>query len=186
MGTLACMVNLGGPAYPSDRIEVSTGAVTEVESIMSTAAAQSDAASGQMTVTLTESQVTSYLVYKLQQQSPQDAVPITDPQVYLRDGEIQIYGKSITTYYSANVKIAVKLSVDAEGGLKIDITEADFGPIPVPAGLRQMVTNAIRDAYRNALGSAVTHFRLENVTTESGTITMTDKPKAGEDLWPIK
>lgn len=168
--TLACVLNLGGPAYPSDRIPVSTEALTAVNQVMETAAAQSDASSGQVNVTLTEAQVTSLVAYELQQQT--DPV-ITDPQVYLRDGQVQIYGKVATTNITATGRIIVVLSVDPEGGPKIDLTSANFGPIPIPAGLRQTITNAIRDNIRNALGSAANHVRLEKITTQDGTINMT-------------
>jgi hypothetical protein len=45
--------------------------------------------------------------------------------------------------------------------------------LPVPQGLKDTVTNAIRDAYRNALGSAANHFRLENITVANGLLTIT-------------
>ncbi len=171
--TLACMINVGGPAYPSDRIPVSTEAVTQVQDIISTADAQAFQ-TGQVDISLNEPQVTSYLVYQMQQ-NPQAI--FTDPQVYLQDGQIQIYGKASQTYFTGTVRIDVALGVDDQGGLTVDITSADFGPLPVPAGLRTMVTNAIRQAYGSALGQAANHFQLEKVSIADGVLHLSGKVK---------
>jgi hypothetical protein len=167
-GTLACVLNVGGPAYPADRIPVSTEAVTQVQDVLGTADAQA-AQSGQVSLALTEPQVTSYLAYTLQQ-DPQPL--ITDPQVYLRDGEIQIYGKAAQGYFSGTVKAVVTIGIDAEGQPKIDLVSADFGPLPVPPSLRDMIVNTVRKAYADALGPAVDHFKLEKVTVADGMLTL--------------
>lgn len=173
LGTLACVVNLGGPAYPSERIPVSTEAVTQVQDILGTADAQG-AEAGKINLVMTEAQLTSYLTDQLQQQSEP---LITDPQVYLRDGTMQIYGKASQGYFTANVKIVISIGVDAEGQPKIELTSANFGPFPVPPSLRDMITNMARDAYASALGSAVTHFQLESVTIADGTLSLVGNVK---------
>ncbi len=166
--TLACVLNVGGPAYPAERIPVSTEAITQVQEALGTADAQA-AQTGQVSLTLTEPQVTSYLAYKLQQE-PQPL--ITDPQVYLRDGQVQIYGKAAQGYVAGTVKVVVTIGVDPQGQPKIDLASADFGPLPVPPSLRDLITNTIRQAYADALGSAVTRFTLEQVTIADGSLTL--------------
>ena len=87
LSILACTINIGGPAYPDQRIPVSTEAVGELQSAVETSVAAGEA-SGRVTLVITETQLTSYLAARLQSQ----AQPLfTDPQVYLRDGQIQIY-----------------------------------------------------------------------------------------------
>jgi hypothetical protein len=87
--SLACTMNIGGPATPDRTIAVSTEAVGNLETQVQQALQSSQ--DGQVTFVITEEQLTSLLAEKLQ--SNPDAL-ITDPQVYLSDGTIQIFGKA--------------------------------------------------------------------------------------------
>ena len=118
--------------------------------------------------------MTSYLAAKLQTQ----AQPLfTDPQVYLQDGQIQIYGTAQQGYFQATIEIVVTAGVDEQGQLKIELTSADFGPLPVPAGLKDAVTAAIQEAYTGAIGPAAVGFRLESITVADGTLTIVGRTK---------
>ena len=64
LGVLACTMNVGGPAYPAQQIPVSTEAVGEFQSGMQTAVA-AGAETGEVTLVITESQLTSYLALRL-------------------------------------------------------------------------------------------------------------------------
>jgi uncharacterized protein YpmS len=130
--------------------------------------------SGQVTLVITESQLTSYLAAQLQTQ----AQPLLkDPQVYLRNGQIQIYGTATQGYFQANILIVVTAGVDPQGQVLIDISTADFGPMPVPAGLKDTVTAAIQEAYTGAIGPAAIGFRLESITVANGTMTIVGRTK---------
>ncbi len=173
LAVLACTINIGGPAYPSQPIPVSTGAAGEFQSSMQTAIAVG-AGSGQVTLLITEPQLTSYLAAYLQSQ----AQPLfTNPQVYLRDGQIQIYGTVTQGYFQANIQIVVVAGVDLQGQLKIELTTADFGPLPVPPGLKDTLTAAIQEAFTGSIGPAVTGFRLESITVADGTMTIVGRTK---------
>jgi hypothetical protein len=170
---LACTINVGGPAYPDQRIPVSTEAVGDFMNAMQTSVA-AGADSGQVTLVITEAQLSSYLAYQLQQSSQ---LPLTNPQVYLQDGKIEIYGTAQQGYFQATVQIVVTAGVDAQGQLKIDLASADFGPLPVPAGLKDMITTSVQEAYTGAIGPAATGFRLETITIANGTMTVTGRTK---------
>jgi hypothetical protein len=173
LAILACTINIGGPAYPDQRIPVSTQAVGELLSAVQTAVA-AGADSGEIKLVITEPQVTSYLATNLQTQNQ----PLfTDPQVYLQDGQIQIYGTARQGYFLATIKLVVTAGVDAQGQLKIELTSADFGPLPVPAGLQEVVTAAIQEAYTGAIGPAAVGFRLESITVADGTMTIIGRTK---------
>ncbi len=173
LAVLACTMNIGGPKYPNPAIPVSTEAVGELQSAMGTAVA-AGAVSGPITLTFTEPQLTSYLTYKLQAQSQP---LITDPQVYLRDGQIQLYGTARKGYFQATARIVLSAGVDAQGQLKIELTSADFGPLPVPSGLKEIITATIQEAYTGALGPVATGFRLQSVTIADGTMTIIAQTK---------
>ena len=173
LSVLACTINVGGPAYPTPAIPISTEAVGELESNIQTAVA-AGTETGQVILQLTEPELTSYLYYKLESQ----ANPfITNPQVYLRDNEMRIYGTATQGNLEAYVKIVVAASVDAQGQLQIDLTTVDFGPLPVPSGLNEVVTAIIKEAYTGALGPVATGFRIETVNIADGMMTITGRTK---------
>jgi hypothetical protein len=173
MAVLACTIDVGGPAYPNQPIPVSTEAVDELLANVQAAVA-SGAESGQVTLVVTEPQLTSYLAAQLQ---PQVQPLLSDPQVYLRNGQIQIYGTATQGYFQVNILIIVTAGVDSQGQVLVDISTADFGPMPVPAGLKDTVTAAIQEAYTGAIGPAAIGFRLESITVANGTMTIVGRTK---------
>jgi uncharacterized protein YpmS len=123
---------------------------------------------------LNEVQLTSYLAARLQTENQ----PIlTNPQVYLRDGQIQIFGTARQGYFQVNIAVIVTAGVDSQGQLTLELTSADFGPLPVPAGLKDVVTAAIRETYTGAIGPAAVGFRLESITVADGTLTVVGRTK---------
>jgi hypothetical protein len=170
--SLACTMNIGGPATPDRTIAVSTEAVGNLETQVQQALQSSQ--DGQVTFVITEEQLTSLLAEKLQ--SNPDAL-ITDPQVYLSDGTIQIFGKAKKGMFEATIGIVLTVSVDANGQPAIEITSADFGPIPVPDSLKESITALVQEAYTGSLGPAATGFRLEAVLIQNGTMALTGRIK---------
>ena len=181
LASLACTVFVGGPDY-SDLpvIPVSKEAEQSLKDDMKRAF-EEGAASGVVTLNITETQITSYLAYRMQtdqslQQS--DSKPlITDPQVYLRDGQMKIYGKTQQGMFAANIGIIINVGIDAAGQTKIEIASADFGPFPAPDGLKEALTAMIKEAYTGAIGPAATGLRIETVTIADGTMTITGRIK---------
>ncbi len=173
LATMACMINIGGPAYPTPAIPVSTEAVESLNQAIQTAVA-AGAESGVVTLVITEAQLTSYLAFKLQAQS---SPFITNPQVYLQDGQIQIYGTATQGYFRATVNFTLTAGVDEQGQLKIELTSADFGPFPVPDGLKDAATAIIKEAYTGALGPIATGFRLDSITIADGAMVIVGRIK---------
>jgi hypothetical protein len=179
--SLACTVFVGGPDYSSlPPIPVSVEAAASIQEEIKRAV-EAAAQTGVMTVNLTEPQITSFLAARLQtdpslQQS--DKKPfITDPQVYLRDGQMQIYGKSQQGIFAANIGIIVNMGVDANGKPQIDVVSADFGPLPAPEGLKDAITAMVREAYTGSLGPVATGLRIETITIANGIMTVTGRIK---------
>jgi hypothetical protein len=173
MTILACTINIGGPAYPDQHIPISTQAAGELQSGWQTAVT-AGAESGRVMLVVTEPQLTSFLAAQLQSQ----AQPLfTNPQVYLRNGQIQIYGTATQGYFQANILIVVTAGVDSRGQILIDVTTADFGPMPVPAGLKDTLTAAIQQVYTGAIVPAATGFRLESISIANGTMTVVGRTK---------
>jgi hypothetical protein len=177
--SLACTVFVGGPDYSSlPPIPVSAEAAESIKAEVQRAM-EAAAQTGVMTVNLTEPQITSYLAARLQtdpslQQSDKKPL-ITAPQVYLRDGQMQIYGKTQQGMFTANIGIIVKMGVDANGQPQIEVVSADFGPFPAPKGLKDALTAMVREAYTGSLGPVATGLRIEAISIANGVMTVTGR-----------
>jgi hypothetical protein len=174
LAVLACTLNIGGPAYPADRrIPVSAEAVASLEQMIADAVV-AGATTGLVTFIMSEEQLTSFLHFTLQE----DPDPfITDPQVFLRDGQIQIFGTATSGFFIATVRIILTAAADENGQLNIELHEANFGPLPAPEGLKDAITAIISEAYTGSLGPVATGFRIEGIFIESGFMTIVGRLK---------
>jgi len=177
--SLACTISVGGPDYSSlPPIPVSAEAAESIKEELKRAA-EAGAETGVITINLTEPQITSYLAARMQsdpslQQSDKKPL-ITDPQVYLRDGQMQIYGKTQQGIFAANIGIIVQVGVDANGQPLIEIVSADFGPFPAPEGLTNAITAMVKEAYTGSLGPVATGLRVEAISIANGIMTITGR-----------
>jgi hypothetical protein len=169
--SLACTMFVGGPEYPEGAIPVSAEAVTSLRNQIE-AAVLAGAQSGTITLQITEEQITSYIAFKL---ATQENPILENPQVYLRDGQMQVFGKVQRGYFIANVLVVLNVSVDELGQPKIEIASADFGPLPAPQGLKQSLTAILTEAYTGSLGPVATGFRLETISIANGLMTVTGR-----------
>jgi hypothetical protein len=180
LASLACTIAVGGPDY-SNRppIPVSSQAAESIKDEIKRAF-EAGAASGEVTINITEPQITSLLASRLQtdQNLQQNSQPlITDPQVYLRDGKMQIFGKTQQGMFTANIGIVIAVSVGENGKPKIEIVSADFGPFPAPQGLNNAVSAMIDEAFTGSLGPVATGLRIETISIANGTMTLTGRIK---------
>ena len=178
--SLACTVFVGGPDYSNlTPIPVSTEAAESLKTEMQKAF-EAGAQTGVVTLNISEPQITSLLAFRLLSDPTMqtDKKPIiSDPQVYLRDGQMKIYGKSQQGMFAANIGIIVNMGVDELGKPKIEIASADFGPFPAPAGINEALTAMIDEAYTGAIGPAATGLRIETITIADGIMTITGRIK---------
>ena len=177
--SLACVIFVGGPDYSNlPPIPVSAEAAESIKEEVRRAV-EAAADTGVITVNLTEPQITSYLAARLQtdpslQQSDKKPL-ITDPQVYLRDGQMQIYGKTQQGIFTANIGVIMDMGVDANGQPQIDIASADFGPFPAPKGLKDAITAMVKEAYTGSLGPVATGLRIESISIANGVMIVTGR-----------
>ncbi|MDX1377964.1 MAG: hypothetical protein R3307_03875 [Anaerolineales bacterium] len=171
LASLACTISVGGPDY-SDRppIPVSNEAAESLKDEIRRAF-NVGLETGEVTIFITEPQITSVLALRLQtdESLQQNSQPlITDPQVYLRDGQMQIFGKTQQGMFTANIGIIVAVSVDENGKPRIDIVSADFGPLPAPDGLKDAVASLVQEAYTGSLGPVATGLRVQSISIADG------------------
>lgn len=176
--SLACTMFVGGPDYSTlPPIPVSTEALQSIQDEIARAF-QEGMTTGTVTMNFTEPQLTSYIASRFQSDPTlqQDNKPlITEPQVYLRDGQMQIYGKTQQGMFVANIGIIVNVGVDENGQPKIEIASADFGPLPAPDGLKDAVEAMVREAYTGSLGPIATGLRIESILIADGIMTVSGR-----------
>ncbi len=172
LSALACTINIGGPALPNEKIPVSTEAVEAMQNEIKQAVL--DAVDGEVTIHITEEELTSYLTFKL---AGDENALFQEPQVYLRDQQIQIYGQAQAGKFTATIGIIVTATIGPEGKPVLEIVSADFGPLPVPDGLKKALTDMITEAYTGSLGPVATGFRLESIDIQNGVMTLTGRIK---------
>jgi hypothetical protein len=162
--SLACQIQVGGPTPAGPPIPVSTEAASDLADAW-TGALLASAASGQVTLIVSETQLTSYLALRLaQSENP----ILDDPQVHLRDGTIQVYGRSVQGPFEANVRISLAPTINAEGELGFAISSADFGPLPVPEALASGTSALLTEAFTGSLGSLATGIRITTLAIADG------------------
>lgn len=169
--TMACVINIGGPDYPTNSIPISTESLSSMRDQIKTAVADG-AQTGQINIFITETQLTSFLADKF---SSQENPLITSPQAYLQDGQIQIYGTVTKGFLKATVSIIMTASINQEGKLQLELTSADFGPFPVPDSLKEIITSMVTEAYTGSLGPLATGFRVEGIIIAKGAMMIVGK-----------
>lgn len=174
LASLACSIFIGGPEYPQQPVPISTNDVPAMQTQVAQAFLDG-AASGYVTLTITEAQLTSLLAAKME---ARENPPFTDPQIYLRDNQLQLYGKMTRGAFTANMLVAASVSVDpATNSPKVEIVSADFGPLEAPEGLNATVSALVAEAFTGSLGPVATGFRLESITTANGVMTLVGRIK---------
>ena len=174
LASLSCTVFVGGPDYPAQSVPFSADEVQSMRTQIEQAV-NAGAETGVVTLQITESQLTSYMTLKMQEQTNP---PFTDPQVLLRNGQMQMYGKINRGVFAANMVITMNVSVDATTSLpKLEIAKADFGPFPAPEGLNTAISAVIGEAFTGSVGPVALGFRLETISIADGIMTLTGRIK---------
>jgi hypothetical protein len=172
--SLACSIFVGGPDYPEQTVTASPDEALSMQTQIEQALL-SGAESGIITLQITESQLTSYMVQKMQ---TQENPPFTDPQILLRNGQMLLYGKINRGMFGANMLITMNVGIDPVTGMpKIEIASADFGPVPAPEGVNSAISAIIDEAFTGSMGPVAIGFRLETITIADGVMTLTGRIK---------
>ena len=174
ISALACSINVGGPEYPPQTIPSSPGDAQTLRDMIQEAML-TGAETGVITLSITESQLTGFMAEKLSQQ---ENPPFTDPQILLRNGQMQMYGKITRGWFTASMLITMNVTIDeVTGQPKIQIASADFGPFPAPEGINNAISAIIDEAFTGSFGPVAVGFRLQTITIADGIMTVTGRIK---------
>ncbi len=164
---LAC----GGPPEASnptptyEPIPVSTEAIQSLKDKFSSLGV----VSGEVTVSITESELTSYFAEQLAAQ-PDSA--FSDPQVYLRDGKLKLYLTVTTESLAVKAQIILNPMI-VDNRLQVSIESADFGPIPAPQNVLDSLTAVLNDKLLALASNLPNGVGLKNIVIADGQMTLT-------------
>jgi hypothetical protein len=162
--SLACQIDIGGPERPGEPILSDQAKTTEVSQAWSQAITDA-VSSGQVIVLFDEAQITGYVMQRLET----DPTPLLrNPQIYLRQGQIQVYGIFERGILKATALVRVEPSIDDAGELSLRLVEASVGPIPAPELLRESISAILTEALTGSIGSLATGIRLTSVAISDG------------------
>ncbi|MHC1784702.1 MAG: hypothetical protein AB9891_18450 [Anaerolineaceae bacterium] len=172
VSTLSCQMNIGGPTIPEvTQVPVSAEEVQNLENSIKTNF--DTAAEGEpISFSVTQEQLTYYVAKHI---SETPASFVQNPQVFLRNGQIEIYGQAVSGSFSGNVMVVFHAVIDETGAPVIQLATADFGPIPVPEGMMDGVSAMMNEALTGSLGTTASGFKLDSITIEDGVMTITGK-----------
>ncbi|MEI7987965.1 MAG: hypothetical protein WCI88_02920 [Chloroflexota bacterium] len=122
---LACNLPFAQKAPPP--VPVSGEAVQELKQELATAVQQA-VQTGEVNLEITEEQITSTLAQALQKQ---EQLPISDIQVRLQDGKIQVTGKVSQSGLKLPLDLVVSTGVQ-NCKPKLKVESAALGPLPLP------------------------------------------------------
>lgn len=176
IASLACTMSLGGPEIPYEPISYDPNAAVQLQAEVAQAFTEA-AVTGVVSIDVTEQQLTSVLISKLVPDAEGNPPILTNPQAYLRDGKMEIYGLAQQGNFTANVRIAITAGVTADGQPDLQVESVDFGPIPAPDGLNATIETMVREAFTGSLGPVATGFRMERITIANGVLTVQGRTK---------
>ncbi len=168
---VACQINVGGPEPPADIIEASTASASELANNWESALSLD---TGEVVLVITEQQLTSFLSERLES----DEEPILRrPQVFLRNGEIRIYGTAGAGIFEAGALLSIQPTVGSGGDVEFEITTAEFGPVPAPKALTTVLSELLTEAFTGTLGSMATGIRITSLAIADGQVAIVGSPR---------
>jgi uncharacterized protein YpmS len=164
VGGLACRL----PTSSTKTIEPKNGMPEQNTSNGETTSQQPLQGSSQTTITLTEAQINSWLNEKLKEQPDQI---LTNPQLHLNDGMIQLTGQVNQGMLSGEVDIKFQIILDDAGFPKIKVISADLGSMPIPSSILDPMISSID--IKNLISSSGGNFKIQSIDVSEGLLKIT-------------
>ena len=171
LASMACQLQIGGPNAPDPPALASPDSAQPLDQAWDSALEAAEQ-TGEVQFIVSESQLDAFLGQELEA----GAAPfLMQPQVYLRQGQIQIYGVSTQAGIEARVRIAIAPTLDSDGRLGFELASAEFGPLPAPDALKEAISKVLSEAMTGTLGSFVTGVRVTSIAISDGQMAIVGK-----------
>jgi len=147
-----------------DRVEVSEEAANSFEETLEETAKDLKE-TGVLELTITETEITSYIDVQLKQQPE----PIfTNPQVYFVENGIELTGDVTQGGLKLPLKASLSVRADGTGGIDYRVNSASVGPMQLPAGMLNQMTEQVENAFGNNISGKIPNLYIENITISDG------------------
>lgn len=134
-----------------------------------TSAAESLSAGERVTIVIDEAEITSLIAMELAKQSE----PILyEPQVYLRDGEMQLNGKVLQSGFMVPAQMNLTMSTDVHGKPEINILSANVGPLDLPDSMLVELEGQIDTVFIRNIQSSINDVYVESIIIADGLMTI--------------
>lgn len=162
LATLACQIDVGGPEPPYPLITADDQADDVTDLWQS--ALESALDSGEVMLVLDENQLNTFVAKRL---AAEDSL-LHEPQVFLRQNAIQVYGYATQGIIRANMHLSISPILDEEGRISFELTSASVGPVPVPEAVKNTISAILTEAFTGTLGSFATGIRISSLVINDG------------------
>jgi uncharacterized protein YpmS len=149
-------------------IPVTTASAQEMEDILGDAVKGFEE-TGTIDIEISESQLTSYIAVQLESQP--DPV-FQNPQIGLRDGEIQLSGDVTQGNLALPMKARIAVSATSSGNLEYEITSASLGPLPLPQSIIDQLSTQIDQVIETNFSSQLAGINISEVVIANGVMTI--------------
>ena len=156
----------GAPERPGDEIITSDVKALEAKSVLSNSIPQPGALSS---VTINEQQLTSWLTMEMRN-SPD--LPLSDVQVYLRGGKIQIWGMVNGSTNSTSALLKGTISIDSNAQPVFTLESMQIGRQTVPTILLLQAESWLNEMLAEKIKLEIPGLQLMNVNVINGLITV--------------
>ncbi len=121
------------------------------------------------TAMLTEQQITSWLAMEMKN-SPD--LPLSDVQVYLQNGEIQVWGMVDGSNNSTSALVTGKVSIDSSGLPNFEIDSLQIGQQVIPGFVLSQAENWLNQILVEKINEQVPGLQIMNININNGLITI--------------
>jgi len=154
---------VGGPEPPFPPHNTDDQVANEVTDLWQTTL-ESALDSGEVMLILDENQLNAFVVNRL---AAEDSL-LQEPQVFLRQNAIQVYGYVIQGIIRANIHLSISPILDQEGRITFELSSASVGPIPIPEAVKNTISAILTEAFTGTLGSLATGIRVSSLVINDG------------------
>ena len=168
--SLACNLlnRISNSSIEPTPIPVTNESVNNLREDLATAEEQLNSGE-KVTLVINEAELTSLVALELEKQS----YPIFyEPQIYLRDGEVQIMGKVLQGGFLLPAQLSLVLTTNSDGKPQINLRSAKIGPLELPESMLEELTSQVDSVFIRNINPRIKDIFVESILITDGLMTI--------------
>lgn len=126
--------------------------------------------SGNFSVTITEGQFSDFINRK---NAENPNATLSNIQVFLRDGQVQLYATTESDPNSTSVQITATVAVTEAGKLQFTVVSAQLGSFPIPDSILNSISESINNALNGQDTPGTENIHITSIVIAEGYMTIT-------------